>query len=66
MNKAETRLLTIPDAADALGMSQRWMWDRLLAGDIPVVCLGRRRLIRPADLEAFVASRVETKEPTRS
>lgn len=52
-------LLTVPAAAHALGMSERWMWSRVHARDLPIVCLGRRRMIRPADLEAFIDSRVD-------
>ena len=53
------RLLRVPEAARALGMSSRWMWDRVLAREIPVVCLGRRRMIRLEDLEDFIADRTE-------
>jgi hypothetical protein len=33
------------------------MWDRVAAKDIPVVHLGRRRMIRRDDLEACIEER---------
>ncbi len=50
-------LLAVPEAARYLGMSDRWMWEQVLEGELPTVRLGRRRLIRPEDLEAFIEER---------
>jgi excisionase family DNA binding protein len=47
-------LLTIGEGARRLGLSERSLWNRVRAGEIPVVKLGRLRRIRTADLEAFV------------
>ena len=53
-------LFSIPHGAQRLGVSERWLWNEIRAGRLPVVALGRRRLIRPSDLEAFIAARVTT------
>lgn len=49
------RLLTFREAAERLGMSERWVWERCADGTIPVVRLGRCVRIDPGDLEALVA-----------
>lgn len=51
-------LLSIPEAAERLGVSFDFVWRRTKTGEIPVVCLGRRRMIRPEDLRNFVDERV--------
>lgn len=51
-------LLPIPAAARSIAMSERWLRYQVAAGAIPVVCFGRRRLIRRQDLDRFVASHV--------
>jgi predicted DNA-binding transcriptional regulator AlpA len=58
MQTTDPRLLTVPEAATQIGMSTRWMWDRVLGGDLPSVLLGNRRKVRPEDLDAFVNERV--------
>jgi excisionase family DNA binding protein len=52
-------LLTVPQAAECLDMSVRWTWERVRAGEIPCVALGRRRKIRRQDLEAFVEQHLQ-------
>jgi excisionase family DNA binding protein len=56
------RLLSVPEAAAVLGMSERWMWTQVLGRQLPTVRLGRRRLIRREDLDAFISSRVDRDE----
>jgi excisionase family DNA binding protein len=57
-----SRLLSVPEAAARLGMSERWMWDVVSRREIPTVCLGRRRLFRPSDLDAYVERHVEASD----
>jgi len=45
------KLLTGKEAADFLGMSQAWLYQ----SDVPCVRLGRRRLYRHEDLQAYVS-----------
>lgn len=52
-------LLTTAEAAGYLRLSRRSM-ERLVAGrQVPVVHIGRRVLLRQADLDAFIAGHVE-------
>lgn len=52
-------LLSVAEAATRIGMSDRWLWDRIRSKELQFVQLGRRRLVRPQDLDAFVDERVE-------
>lgn len=45
------------DAATALGMSRAKLYELLAAGQIPVVKIGRRTLIRRDTLDRFLAER---------
>lgn len=48
-------LLTVPEAAEALGIGVRTAWRLIERGDLPSVRVGRRsRRVRHEDLEAFV------------
>ena len=49
-------LFSVPDVAHALGIGQTYAWALVKEGQIKTVLLGRRRLIREADLQAFAAS----------
>jgi excisionase family DNA binding protein len=52
-------LLTVPEAAAELRISKRTV-ERLTArGDLEVVRIGGRVLIRPEAIEAYVKSRIE-------
>jgi len=56
-------LLTTPEAAAYLRLSRRSM-ERLVAGrQVPVVHIGRRVLLRQADLDAFITKHLE--QPVR-
>jgi len=46
----------IPAVARALGIGQTYTWALVKEGKIKTVLLGRRRLVRDADLQAFAAS----------
>ncbi len=47
-------LLTEPEAADALGISPRALWDLRSRGEIPVVRVGRSVRYSIRDLEAWI------------
>jgi excisionase family DNA binding protein len=54
---AETRLLTVPEAATRLGISPPSVWNRIARGELPVVQLGGRKTavrILAKDLDAYV------------
>lgn len=53
------RLLSVSEAAELLGMSERWTWAQIKNGKIATVRLGTRRLIRRQDLEAFVNAQLD-------
>ena len=48
-------LLDVNEAATMLHISARYVRKLLSRGDLPVVRLGRRTLVRRADLEAVIA-----------
>ena len=51
-------LLTAPEAARALSISEKTLWSHSAPrGTIPVVRIGARVLYAPRDLEAWIASR---------
>jgi excisionase family DNA binding protein len=52
-------LLSVPDAAKGLGVSERWVWIQIRAGKLPSVRLGRRVLVKPEDIETFVDAHAE-------
>ncbi len=50
----EPRLLTVPQAAACLAVTDRTVAALVARKELPSVKLGRRRLIKVADLDAFV------------
>jgi excisionase family DNA binding protein len=54
------KLLTINEAASALGTTSRAIRTLIWDGQLPYVPIGKRHLIDPADLEKLV-SRLKTK-----
>ena len=58
----ELSLLLPAQVAELLGVTINWLYDRIEAGDIAVVRLGRRTLrLRPDDVKAFIdANRSQT------
>ena len=48
------RLLKVRDAAGLLGLSEKWLWDRIAEGALPVIKLRGATRVSLADLEAFV------------
>lgn len=51
---SQVRLVTIPAAAQLLGVSRSKLYELLGEGALPTVRIGRSRRITIADLEAFV------------
>jgi excisionase family DNA binding protein len=49
-----TRLLTVDDVADRLGVTKDWVWAQARAGRIPHVQLGRYRRFREEALETWL------------
>jgi excisionase family DNA binding protein len=49
-----TRLLTVDDVADRLGVTKDWVWAQARAGRIPHVQLGRYRRFREEALEKWL------------
>ena len=50
-----TRLLTVEDVADRLGVTKNWVWAQARAGRIPHVQLGRYRRFREEALDQWLA-----------
>lgn len=62
-SKSAPRLaLSVAEACESLGVSQRF-WRDNIAEFVPVVRLGRRKLIPVAALEAFLAEHAEALTP---
>jgi excisionase family DNA binding protein len=51
-----TRLLSIPEAAKSLGINRSTIYRLVTAGKIPLIKLGSRSLLDPADLNALIAA----------
>ena len=52
--EGQVRLVTIPAAAQLLGVSRSKLYELLAEGALPTVRIGRSRRIAMVDLEAFV------------
>lgn len=53
---APPRLLRVDEIADRLAVSRSMAWKLVAQGDIRSLRIGRAVRVRPADLEAFLAS----------
>jgi excisionase family DNA binding protein len=49
-----TRLLTVQEVADRLGVTKEWVWAQARAGRIPHVRLGRYRRFREEAIEDWL------------
>jgi excisionase family DNA binding protein len=49
-------VLTVTEAAKALGISRALAYELVARGELPALCLGRRRVIPRCALEALVNS----------
>ena len=58
-----SRLLTVAEAAQFLGCSETNVYALIDGGDLPFVCIGRRKGYRldRSDLEAFIERRKQSK-----
>ena len=52
------KLLSVADLAEELGLSRTTGYDLLWSGEIPSLKIGRRRLVRRADLTEFIERRL--------
>lgn len=48
------RLLSVPDAADALGIGRSMLYGEIAAGRIRTVKVGRRRLVPSGAVRAYI------------
>jgi excisionase family DNA binding protein len=55
-------LLSVPEAAAALGIGRTLLWELIRRGEVPNVRLGRRVLVARSDLEALAARSVSRKD----
>ena len=46
--------VTVPEAADMIGISESMLWQLLAAGDLAKAKIGRSTLIRVAELERYL------------
>jgi excisionase family DNA binding protein len=49
-----TRLLTVEEVAERLGVRKQWVWAQARAGKIPCVPLGRYRRFREEAVDAWI------------
>jgi excisionase family DNA binding protein len=69
LQPAEERLVyTVAEAGELLGISRAFAYELVARGDLPVICLGRRRLVPKAALLALVGqvSTDQSKNPLGS
>lgn len=52
-------LLTLHEATETLRLGESMIYKIIGKGDLPVVRIGRRVLVRRQDLEAFIEARLE-------
>lgn len=57
-NSSAPIALTLPAAAKSVGVSARTIQKFITSGELPSVLIGKRRLIRRVDLEAFIEARI--------
>jgi excisionase family DNA binding protein len=56
-NPSPPRLLSVAEAADALGLSRALLYRELSAGRLRTVHIGRRRLVPEAAIADYIAER---------
>jgi excisionase family DNA binding protein len=57
---AERLVYTVAEAGELLGISRAFAYELVARGELPVICLGRRRLVPKAALLALVAQGAES------
>jgi excisionase family DNA binding protein len=50
---------TVTQAAELLGISRAFAYELVARGELPVICLGRRRLVPKVALAALIARAAE-------
>ena len=53
-SRKELDLLSIPEVCQEIGMSKRWVYQRIRSGEIPSVKLGHNIKVRREDLESYL------------
>jgi excisionase family DNA binding protein len=56
-------MVSVPEAAQRLGIGRTKVNELIASGALPSVVIGTRRLLRPADLEAFAAGLGQGRRP---
>jgi excisionase family DNA binding protein len=56
----ERLVYTVAEAGELLGISRAFAYELVARGELPVICLGRRRLVPKAALLALVAEAAES------
>jgi excisionase family DNA binding protein len=51
----EPAMVSVPEAANRLGLGKTKVNELIASGDLPSVVVGKRRLLRPSDLQEFAA-----------
>lgn len=51
------RLLTVPDAAEALSVSENTVWNMIRTGELPSVKVRRARRIESEAIDRYIADR---------
>ncbi len=60
------KLLTLPQVAKVLQVSERFAYSLAQRGELPTVRMGRSVRVRPADLQWFIERNVQNGETARS
>lgn len=53
----DSKLLSMQEVCEALGMGKSWTYRRIKSGEIPSVKLGRSIKVKREDLEEYLESR---------
>jgi excisionase family DNA binding protein len=56
-------MMSVPEAAQRMGIGRTKVNELIASGPLPSVVIGTRRLLRPADLEAFAAGLCQGHRP---
>ena len=59
-NQTPPRLLSIPEASSQLNIHRGTLYRLIKAGELPIVKIAGRTLIRPSDLDALIAGNVRS------
>ena len=51
------RMLTVAETSKTLNCSEKTVWRRIEAGDLPVIRDGRLTRVHPNDLDRYIAAR---------